>query len=58
MRWFKVNKISCCCTWEIIDKRKQVVIPPELVKLIWQGCPLTLGDIPLKWALTEMRDCF
>ena len=39
-------------------KRKKVAIPPELVQLIWQGCPLTLGNIALKQTLTEIQDQF
>ena len=37
---------------------KKVVIPPEPVQPIWQGHTLALGNIPLKWVLTEIRDPF
>ena len=46
------------CSWEILNKRKEKVILSKLVQLIWQGCPLTLGRIPLKWLLTEIKDPF
>ena len=54
----RLNKIFCCCTWEILKKRKLVVSIPELVQPFKQGCPLMLGNIPLKCALTEIRDPF
>ena len=43
-------------TWEILSKRKQMVIPAKFVLPIWQGCPLTLGTITLKQVLTQIKD--
>ena len=58
MGFSSLNKYFVVVLGKYSRIRKRVVIPPELVQLIWQGCPLTLGKIPLKWALTEIRDPF
>ena len=51
----RLNKIFCSCTWEILNKKKNLVIFPELVQPIQQGYPLTLDNRPLEWVLTEIR---
>ena len=53
----RLNKIFCFCTWKYSTTEK-VVITPELVQPIHQGCPLSLNNIPLEQVLTEIRDPF